>query len=432
MQLSKREQQLVKQFNQPDTHLVISHWPSKTGSFDGIATYTQDTVEKLAAYSQDKFVVLAEGQKFALEKINKNILVVRAFDEKHLHLYPRILSWLNHFNLIKEVTIHSEFCASGGPSLRLLMVPFLGLIKLAGRRITFYAHNVVTNFVDFAPHFGKKKDDQMIKLWAFGYRAYLAMTSLFVDKFVVLEEVIRKRLQPLVGKKEIVVHPHWIAGAKQKISKQQARRALGLDARKEIVVSFGFVTYYKGADFVADFAKWTHQNKKLKQTQFVLAGGPAHSLQDKDYYKEYYASIEKTAAYLPNLILTGFLKEEDVALWLSAADLVVFPYRNLMGGSGALQQALMYGNPVMLSKEMAASMDIADQSVIFVQNYQVLHRKIKNFFSQAACQTEVQAFSKNLASKLAIENLIADHYSDVYAPAKGSFSCNSFASQSSL
>ena len=432
MQLSKREQQLVKQFNQPDTHLVISHWPSKTGSFDGIATYTQDTVEKLAAYSQDKFVVLAEGQKFALEKINKNILVVRAFDEKHLRLYPRILSWLNHFNLIKEVTIHSEFCASGGPSLRLLMVPFLGLIKLAGRKITFYAHNVVTDFVKFAPHFGKQKDDQMIKLWALGYRSYLAMTSLFVDKFVVLEEVIRKRLQPLVGKKEIVVHPHWIAGAKQKISKQQARRALGLDARKKIVVSFGFVTYYKGADFLADFAKWTHQHKKLEQTQFVLAGGPAYSLQDKDYYKEYYASIEKTAAYLPNLTLTGFLKEEEVAYWLSAADVVVFPYRNLMGGSGALQQALIYGKPVLLSQEMASGLGLKDKEVIFTHQNKNLAEKIESFFTQTKYQASVQAFSKNLASKLAIEKLIANHYQDVYAASKGNFSYNSFASQSSL
>lgn len=432
MQLSQREQQPVKQFNQPDTHLVISHWPTKTGNFDGIATYTKDTVEKLAAYSQDKFVVLAEGQEFALEKVNKNILVVRAFDEKHLRLYPRILSWLNHFDLIKEVTIHSEFCASGGPSLRLLMVPFLGLIKLAGRKITFYAHNVVTDFVNFAPHFGKQKDDRMIKFWAFGYKAYLAMTSLFVDKFVVLEEVIRKRLQPLVGKKEIVVHPHWIASVSQKISKKQARRALGLEPSKKVVVSFGFVTYYKGADFLADFAKWTHQNKQLEQTQFVLAGGQAYSLQDKDYYREYYASIEKTAAYLPNLILTGFLKEEDVALWLSAADLVVFPYRNLMGGSGALQQALVHGKPVMLSKEMAGGMGIKDKQVIFTHQNQVLSQKINRFFSETNYQNEVKTFSKNLASKLAIEKLIADHYKDVYATAKGDFSYNSFASQSSL
>lgn len=432
MQLSQREQQLVKQFNQPDTHLVISHWPTKTGNFDGIATYTKDTVEKLAAYSQDKFVVLAEGQEFALEKVNKNILVVRAFDEKHLRLYPRILSWLNHFDLIKEVTIHSEFCASGGPSLRLLMVPFLGLIKLAGRKITFYAHNVVTDFVNFAPHFGKQKDDRMIKFWAFGYKAYLAMTSLFVDKFVVLEEVIRKRLQPLVGKKEIVVHPHWIASVSQKISKKQARRALGLEPSKKVVVSFGFVTYYKGADFLADFAKWTHQNKQLEQTQFVLAGGQAYSLQDKDYYREYYASIEKTAAYLPNLILTGFLKEEDVALWLSAADLVVFPYRNLMGGSGALQQALVHGKPVMLSKEMAGGMGIKDKQVIFTHQNQVLSQKINRFFSETNYHSEVKTFSKNLASKLAIEKLIADHYKDVYATAKGDFSYNSFASQSSL
>jgi glycosyltransferase involved in cell wall biosynthesis len=291
---------------------------------------------------------------------------------------------------------------------------------------------VVTDFVKFAPHFGKQKDDQMIKLWALGYRAYLAMTSLFVDKFVVLEEVIRKRLQPLVGKKEIVVHPHWIAGAKQKISKQQARRALGLDARKKIVVSFGFVTYYKGADFLADFAKWTHQHKKLEQTQFVLAGGPAYSLQDKDYYKEYYASIEKTAAYLPNLTLTGFLKEEEVAYWLSAADVVVFPYRNLMGGSGALQQALIYGKPVLLSQEMASGLGLKDKEVIFTHQNKNLAEKIESFFTQTKYQSSVQAFSKNLASKLAIEKLIANHYQDVYAASKGNFSYNSFASQSSL
>lgn len=419
MKLTTKQRSLVKRFNQPDVHLVISRWPQKGCSYDGIATYTQDTLKRFARKYKAKFIVLAEqqdrvgGQVSKVTKDGDRILVIRAFDEKKFRIYPQVLSWLSLFPKVKQVYVHSEFCASGGPVLRFMVVPFLALIRMAGRKVTFYAHNVVNNLQGYEQHLGMAQKSMEVKLMSLGYRWYFRLLSLMVARFVVLEEVVADRLRALVGSKEVLVEPHWIAPVTRKITQVEARKRLGIKTKTKLVVSFGFVTHYKGADFMARFSEWLMQNK-INDMTVVLAGGKAYSLKEKDYYERYYAGIENRANQLPNFQLTGFLSEKDVALWLTAADVVVFPYRNLMGGSGALQQALRYGKPVFLSKKMAEALGVDEGQVMFGHRFSSLYKKLHMYFSDRSYQEKVQQFSDDYADSLSVKTLLPRHYKDVY------------------
>lgn len=405
---------LIKEFNKPDTHLVISRWPKAGAIYDGVATYTQDIVTRFAKKYGDKFVILAEKiDNQIIEQVNDHVLVIRAFDERRFHLYPQVLRWLKAFSQVKKVYIHSEFCASGGPIVRFLVVPFVGLIRLFGKEITFYAHNVVKNLDGFERHLGE--DSWKLKLFGFGYRWYFRLLSLLVSRFVVLEPSIKGRLRGLVGNKPILVEPHWIAPVKTRLTKEQARRKLGISLSKRVVVSFGFVTHYKGADFVADFATKLSKQEKTKRTMMVLAGGEAYSLKDKAYYQRYYQKIKTAANTCAQLRLTGFLSEKEVSLWLTAADVVVLPYRNLMGGSGALQQALSYGKPVLFSKAVAKGLGIDQDQLTFAHTYSSLNTLLNRFFEDKTFANQVQRFSTVYAGQLSVKTMLPKHYQEVYA-----------------
>lgn len=405
---------LIKEFNKPDTHLVISRWPKAGVIYDGVATYTQDIVTRFAKKYGDKFVILAEKiDNQIIEQVNDHVLVIRAFDERRFHLYPQVLRWLKAFSQVKKVYIHSEFCASGGPIVRFLVVPFVGLIRLFGKEITFYAHNVVKNLDGYEGHLGEGSGK--LKLFSLGYRWYFRLLSVLVSRFVVLESSIKQRLQEMVGERPILVEPHWIAPAKTKLTREQARKKLGISLSKRVVVSFGFVTHYKGADFVADFATRLSKQEKSGLTMMVLAGGEAYSLKDKPYYQRYYRKIQTVADTCAQLTLTGFLSETEVSLWLMAADVVVLPYRNLMGGSGALQQALWYGKPVLFSKAVAKGLGIDQDQLTFAHTYSSLNTLLKRFFEDKTFANQVQGFSRAYAGQLSVKTMLPKHYQEVYA-----------------
>jgi glycosyltransferase involved in cell wall biosynthesis len=425
MKLTRKQLLLLQQFNQPETHLVISRWPSsakasqkKTSRYDGIATYTQDTVTRFAKKYSALFIVLAErtdAGESVIELVQQNVLVIRAFDERHFHIYPQILVWLKQFGKVNKVYVHSEFCASGGPVLRFLVLPFLALIKLSGRHITFYAHNVVKSLSGYEEHLGVTGKTWEMKLLSAGYRWYFRGLSLLVDVFVVLELVVAERLRALTFQRPVLVEPHWIAAAHLRITPAEAKRRLGISPSTKLVLSFGFVTHYKGADFVAGFAKWLNRRSKYTNYQVVLAGGEAYSLKNKEYYQKYYSELVALAAQLPNLTLTGFLSEREVALWLTAADVVVLPYRNLMGGSGALQQALRFNKPVLLSRVMGEALGISDTEVLFEHSNVSLAHRLHGFFESTAKRREIVDFARRYAAALRLDCLLPQHFSEVYA-----------------
>lgn len=423
-------QKIINQFNQPDTHLVISRWPGKKkdARFDGIATYTKETVTSFVREYNTRFVILAEvaDAEPKSELIDEKILLLRIFDPTARSLFPKILEWLKIFDSISEVFVHAEFCASSAPKIAILEVPFLLLIRLSGRRITYYAHNVV----DDLTHLNLNASPIKIKLLTWGLRAYYVAMGMVVNRFVVLEEVIKTRLKKYVKGKPIAVQLHWVRQRPTAISARQAKKRLGLNPTQTLIMSFGYVSYYKGSDWLAELAEKLSQSKEFKNLHFVLAGGPIHSLKFKRYSqspaaKLYYNRIQEKAAKLPNLTLTGFIPEDELPLWFAAADLVICPYRGLIGGSGALTLAISHNKLFLVSREMlenlqSQKLEAAIREAGLKQKHVCFSLNSRSFVSllqglnNKEYREKLTKYCNAVSDSWSYERLVHEHYNQIY------------------
>ena len=111
---------------------------------------------------------------------------------------------------------------------------------------------------------------------------------------------------------------------------------------------FGFLTWYKGADWLAgQFAK-----RAPKHMRLLLAGGVSPNTKDAPHYQRFVHDIETIVHGSPNIRLTGFVEDKEIPLYFAATDLVVLPYRTLMSSSGPLAMALAFKKPFLLSKAL--------------------------------------------------------------------------------
>jgi hypothetical protein len=193
-------QKLIEKFNMPDTCLVVSAWPQKAGNKEinhGVAWYTKLTLTDIAKKKGTKFVVLAEvgfNNKPELVEHGK-ILVLRVFSPTHHSLYPAILRWLKVFNNIPHVFVHSEFGAGTGLIHYGLLLPFLALIRLTGKRITYFAHNVISDISFLQTLLGLDTSPYVIDGTNALIYLHTKILGALVDRIVVMDEALKARLE---------------------------------------------------------------------------------------------------------------------------------------------------------------------------------------------------------------------------------------------
>jgi len=200
----------------------------------------------------------------------------------------------------------------------------------------------------------------------------------------------------------------------KQMDKRVARKALGLSQNKKIITYFGFVSWYKGADWlVKEFDSLHDEN-----TILVVAGGPSYSLAEKKHYKSYYQSLLKVTDGNPKIKITGFVSEEQIGQYMTSADLVVLPYRGFMGSSGSLSQALSYGKPFMVSSKMQEILrDMpSGNDYVFHMNKQGMV-KIVNRVKNEAKLADMGRVAGEIARARNLVSLARVEYRALYAPA---------------
>jgi glycosyltransferase involved in cell wall biosynthesis len=129
------------------------------------------------------------------------------------------------------------------------------------------------------------------------------------------------------------------------VPREQARAELQLPAGP-VCLMFGAIEPYKGLEEIIGFWK-----REQPAATLAIAGKP--------YTEEYGAAIQKAAAGLANVELRfGWLSDEQLAVWLSAVDAVLFNYRQIFT-SGAASLARSYGVPILLPERLS-TVDLAE------------------------------------------------------------------------
>ena len=198
-------------------------------------------------------------------------------------------------------------------------------LRRAGLTVAFVIHNVL-------PHEPRPGD------------AWLTRQVLGQGRaFLVQSETERQRLHGLLpqASAQAVAHPVHTAFGAPSLSPEAARRRLGLPAGAGVILFFGIVRPYKGLVHLLHALARLHQAGQL--AHLVVAG---EFWEDRRGYERL---IEQFGLQAYVHLSGGYVPNEEVSVYFSAADVFAAPY--IAGTqSAAVKVALSFGLPLVTTR----------------------------------------------------------------------------------
>ncbi|MEA2057047.1 MAG: glycosyltransferase [Patescibacteria group bacterium] len=363
-----------QKFNHEETVAVISLYPKKGEVYSvgasGVASYTKNVVSKL----KHPVLVLADIWQQATSSKKQtdneqqyqedNSLVLRVWQRGQAAMWLQILKVLTQFNQIKTLLIHFDFSMYDGIFTSALILPFLAITRILGFKQVVVCHHVIKDVQKLSGQVGLGqgfKDTIKAFIYNLIFKCFYWLLGKVAAKVVVLEEPLKQRLVEIIPEHKISVIPHAVDTQLEKSTKKEARQRLGYRQDESVVMFFGYVNWFKGADF---FAQAVKDINKLngKKTRFVMAGGESPTLKNKHYYQQFFQQVVSTVNQGQSLELTGYVPQEKIADYFAAADLVVFPYREFMCASGVMSLVFSYQKPFIISDHLNSMLKAPDLS----------------------------------------------------------------------
>ncbi len=150
-------------------------------------------------------------------------------------------------------------------------------------------------------------------------------------------EAERERLLGYHGHEKLRVIGHFVEPRADLPDRGAARRVLGVEARRVVTV-LGFIPPRKGYDLVVDALPLLPPDALL-----VFAGAPSPG--NERALDKWVRRARKSGAS-ERLLVTGYVDEETLSLWLAATDLALCPFR-FFSASGSLATWISSGRPIL-------------------------------------------------------------------------------------
>lgn len=333
--------------------LVISTYPSKntTHTGGGLAIYTKNTLLAIKkANKYQKITVLANVIDIPEEYSERGVHVIRCWDRSVFKLYYNLTKQILKQKNTKNILLGFEFAAYGDFFTTSLMPFFLLLLKLLGKKTVSVIHQVIPNLISISVHTGLSKNKRLplynklliLYFKFFGFASYRVVT---------LEKTLSERFNRITNNSKAIFIPHGLY-PKSILNQRHAQSLLNLSYSNYYVLSFGYLSQYKGTDIlVKAFQKPLYVKKK--KVILILAGGESPTQGQKGHYKHFYQDLYESIANNSNIIHTGFVPDKQVKSYFSASDLCIFPYRTFMSASGPLSLAISHQKPFLVSQSLS-------------------------------------------------------------------------------
>jgi len=169
-----------------------------------------------------------------------------------------------------------------------------------------------------------------------------------IDAFITMSEKVLKDLPLFAPNKPAKFVPHPLYdNFGEIISKQEARKYLGIGNDEKILLFFGFIRKYKGLDILLDAMKIlkSSNNPPLSNGDGVKLLIAGEFYEDRKAYDE---QIEKLDIKDSLILRTDFIPDSEVKYYLCAADVVVQPYRSATQ-SGVTPLAYHFEKPMIVT-----------------------------------------------------------------------------------
>ncbi|MDD3813292.1 MAG: methyltransferase domain-containing protein [Desulfocapsaceae bacterium] len=180
-----------------------------------------------------------------------------------------------------------------------------------------------------------------------GYTKYLKNVDTAYDVHIV-HTIAQKAWLSKFVEKPIYVVPHgtllW-----DPIPTPLAKQKLGIQADMRMAFCFGFAADSKGLDELIDISK------KLKLTlpdfKIVMSAGINNATKEAtEFTVNLQNNLKKVAESSGTIVLGKYLSDEEINLWASASDILLFNYKTppyIASGSGAMKRVLAAGKPII-------------------------------------------------------------------------------------
>lgn len=156
------------------------------------------------------------------------------------------------------------------------------------------------------------------------------------------------------GRKAVVMpHGHFLDTYPNAITRDEARRRLGLGEREFVFLAIGDIRRYKGVPELMD----AFGPLASKETRLLIAGAFLHDRTEQEVR-------EKAAASERILLIAERVADDDVQLYMNAADVVAIPYLDILTSSAVIL-AMTFGKPCIVPR-IGCMPDVVDERGAFL------------------------------------------------------------------
>jgi glycosyltransferase involved in cell wall biosynthesis len=224
-------------------------------------------------------------------------------------------------------TLHQSFLASTKGKTIARLVVFLvqvALLRLCGCRIVWTVHDL-SNHENLYPRIDRVANETVARL---AHRLIVHCDA--------ARDIVHTQLNAPRSKIDVVEHPSFVGVYPDTISKQEARRKLGVDQDRRLYLFLGLIRPYKGVPrLIRAFG-----DADVPSSTLLVAGSVYDRWEAADTLE---ATIRTAAEANPNVRFDpGFIPDDELQTYLRAADVFVVPYREALT-SGALVLGMSFG-----------------------------------------------------------------------------------------
>jgi glycosyltransferase involved in cell wall biosynthesis len=243
------------------------------------------------------------------------------------NLLPYGLGWLRTLALFahkRPDVLHVQWLVRPGIESRALPL----IARLLAARLVYTAHNVM-------PHEPQPGDEE-----AYG-RLYRQADTVVVHTDKSRRELLERFPAVDPAKVVTIAHGNHEYRLTRGLTREEARRRLGIEADRPLAAFVGKLRPYKGVTTLLE--AWLDVRERV-DAGLLIAGNP----DDEAYGRELRAFVGEHGLDDVTLI-DRYLGDEEINLAFAAADVIVLPYRAI-DQSGILLYAMTHGRAIVASR----------------------------------------------------------------------------------
>lgn len=226
------------------------------------------------------------------------------------------------------------------------------------------------------------------------------------DGFVALSESVIKDIEKIessIINSQFSIHPKTFSPHPiydhygERMSKEEACKALGLPDNRNYMLFFGLVRAYKGLDLLLD--AFGIVKDQLPHLQLIIAG---EFYEDEDKYR---AQIQRLGLTDRVVIRNEFVPDADLRKYFGAADIIVQPYKTATQ-SGVTQVAFHFEKPMLVTNVGGLGEIVHDHLMGYAcePDAKAIAMDLVDYFKEKR-QADYTAYLKKEKSKYAWSNL---------------------------